>query len=308
MKNLSLIIPIYNEENCIEPFVERCNHELKVLKEFKIEFNFIFVNDGSIDSSLEILLRLKKSNNIKIINLSRNYGKEIALFAGIQNCSSDLLVPIDVDLQDPPEIIPKLLIEHLKGYDVVLAVRADRSADSFFKRITASLYYKLIRFFSDGIIKNNSGDFRMFTKKVANSISKYNENEVFMKGIFSLAGFKTSYVSYKRAKRVSGFSKLSYLKLTSLAFNSLLSFSAKPMRFISLVGLLFSFLIFLYAIIIIFYRLKNGIDVPGYASIVVLISLLFSFNFIFLGMMSEYLSKIYIETKKRPLYHVDTII
>lgn len=309
MKKLSLIIPIYNEENCIELFLSVCKEKLYALKKLGIKHDFIFVNDGSDDSSLEKLLKLKKNDNkIQIINLSKNYGKEIALLAGIQNCTSDIIIPIDVDLQDPPEIIPKLVLEHLKGFDVVLAVRTDRSSDSFLKRITAKIYYDLINFLSDGIVKKNSGDFRLITKKVANSISKYKENEVFMKGIFSLVGFKTSLITYKRVARVAGSSKIGYLKLFSLAFNSIISFSPKPMRFIAFLGFSVSFITFLYALIIILYKISYGISVPGYASIVVLTSFMFSFNFIFLGLMSEYLSKIYIESKKRPIYHIDDIL
>lgn len=302
--SIELLVPIFNEEDSIKEFIVRCSKVLSSIK--NIKYSFLFIDDGSTDNSLQKLLQLRRRNSkIKIINLSRNFGKEIALLCGIKNCFADILIPIDVDLQDPPELIPEMFNKYLQGYQVVLAERRSRVKDSFLKRLNSNLYFIVIYFLSRKVVPKNIGDFRLLSKAALNALKQYGESNLFMKGIFSLIGFKTAVIYYDRDERFSGKTKLSFFKLLSLALDSIFSFSSYPIKLIGFIGIFISTLSILFGIYIMYQKILYGINVPGYASLSTIILFFFGLNFIFLYFIGEYISRNFIESKKRPLYHIE---
>ena len=271
-----------------------------------MSYEIICVNDGSIDRTLDALLEAKKKyQNIRIINLSRNFGKEAALTAGIDHALGEAIIPIDADLQDPPELIKAFVKYWHQGYDVVLAKRTDRTADNLWKRITAKLFYKFHNRISQTQIPENVGDFRLISKKVVRSIQNLPENQRFMKGIFAWVGFKTAVVEYKRAPRTAGKTSFNSWKLWNFAIDGITSFSTAPLKLWFYLGFCISLSAFFYGSLIIVRTLVYGIDVPGYASLLTTILFLGGVQLIGIGVLGEYLGRIYIETKRRPTYIVD---
>lgn len=300
---ISIICPCYNEEEVINIFLERIEI---ILKEIDKSYEIIFINDGSKDNTLNKLIELKELySNIRIINLSRNFGKESALTAGLDYANGEVIIPIDVDLQDPPELIKDFIEKWQEGYDVVLAKRVDRTSDSHSKRLSANLFYMFHNKIADVKIPNNVGDYRLFTKKVLEAIKKLPENQRFMKGIFSWVGFKTTTVEYIREKREAGNTSFNGWKLWNLAIEGITSFSTIPLKIWLYIGSIISFLSFLYGSIIIIKTLIFGIDLPGYASLLSVVLFLGGIQLMGIGILGEYIGRIYSESKRRPVYIVE---
>ena len=300
---ISIIAPCYNEEETIEPFLRRIE---EILTQINEPYEIVFINDGSKDNTLNILLNAKQNfKNIRIINFSRNFGKEAALTAGLDKARGEAAIPIDVDLQDPPELIKELVAKWREGYDVVLAKRADRTSDSFAKRVSADLFYKLNGKISNVDIPNNVGDFRLMSKRVVEALKQLPENQRFMKGLFAWVGFKTTVIEYAREKREAGQSSFNGWKLWNFALDGITSFSTLPLRIWLYIGALVSFLSFLYGSFIILKTLIFGVDLPGYASLAVIRLFLGGIQLIGIGILGEYIGRIYSESKRRPSYIIE---
>jgi len=303
--NISIVCPFFNEEDMVSVFMKEL---FGVMKSIGRTFEIICVNDGSTDNTLEILKEEQEAReSIKIINLSRNFGKEAALTAGLDFAQGEAVIPIDSDLQDPPALIKNLVAQWDKGYDVVLAKRTDRTMDSFGKRFTAQLFYKIHNKISPTKIPDNVGDFRLMTRKVIKSIQALPENQRFMKGIFAWVGFKTAVVEYKRDKRKAGKTGFNGWKLWNFALEGFTSFSTVPLRIWLYLGSLIALSAFCYGGFIVIRTLIFGIDVPGYASLLTIILFLGGIQLIGIGVIGEYIGRMYMESKRRPPYIIDKI-
>lgn len=301
--DLSIIAPMYNEEANVEHFFETL---IPVLTRLDLEYEIICVNDGSKDHTFEKLLNFHHNDfRIKIINFSRNFGKEIALTAGLHYSSGKAIIPIDTDLQDPPELIEGLVSKWREGYDVVYAVRRQRLGESPFKRFTANVFYRFINFISETPIPKDTGDFRLFDRRVVRELNRIPERTRFMKGLFAWVGFKQVGIEYDRQPRHQGETKWNYWKLWNFALDGITLFSTFPLRLWSYLGIIISFLSFGYASFLILRTVIYGRDFPGYASIMVAVLFLGGLQLISLGVIGEYLGRVYAETKKRPLYIID---
>ena len=302
MQKISLVVPCFNESLNIHAFHKVASNLLKTLdKKYKSEI--IFIDDGSSDDTLTQLISLrKKDSHIKIIELSRNFGKEAALTAGLKVSSGDAVIPMDADLQDPIDLIPEMISHWERGAEVVLARRVDRTEDSWIKRSSSSLFYKLHNAISSVKIPNNVGDFRLMDRVVIEAINDLPEQQRFMKGLFSWVGFKTVTLDYKRKKRNAGVTKFSPWGLWNLAIEGITSFSSAPLKIWFYIGLMGSIFSISYGIITIIKTLIFGIDLPGYASILVTILFFGSLQFIGIGMLGEYIGRNYKESKHRPIY------
>ncbi|ALR14782.1 glycosyltransferase family 2 protein [Vibrio natriegens] len=304
--DISLIVPVFNEESTIDFFFNEVKNNQFLSKK---DIEIIFINDGSTDNTeIEISKIIKKDPNITLINLSRNFGKESALFAGLEASKGKFVVPIDVDLQDPIYMIEVMFDKINNGYDVVLAKRIDRSSDSYIKRNTANLFYKVHNLISDIKIEPNVGDFRMMSRTVVDSIISLSETQLFMKGVLSWIGYNTTIVTYRREKRSAGNTKFRVLKLWNLAIEGITSFSTVPLKLWTYLGLAISLSSFLYAINLILDKLIFGNDVAGYPSIMVSILFLGGIQLIGIGVIGEYLGRVYMETKRRPRYIIRDIL
>lgn len=302
---ISLIIPVHNEEAAIGPFLDATRAELDPLHAEGIEFEFIFINDGSRDRTADRLIEAQRSEpRIRIIDLSRNFGKEAAMTAGLDACRSDAAIPIDVDLQDPPNVIPLLLDKWREGYEVVVAKRSDRSSDSFLKRSTASMFYRLHNLIASQEIPPDVGDFRLMDRQVIDALRQLPERRRFMKGLFAWVGFRTAVVEYAREPRVAGQSKFSGWRLWNLALEGITSFSSVPLEIWTYVGASISALSFGYGFLTIIKTLYFGVEVPGYASLLVSMLFLGGVQLIGIGILGQYLGRVYAEIKQRPIYIV----
>jgi len=300
-KKISIVVPFYNEEACIENFYSKLTELFSHHPNYS--FEVVCVDDGSSDATLPMLANLSKNDNrFNVIELSRNFGKEAALTAGIDCAHGDAVIPLDADLQDPPELIADMIKEWESGAEVVLAQRVDRTADSYFKRKTAEAFYRFHNSLSSVQIPENVGDFRLMDKIAVEALKKLPEQQRFMKGLFAWIGFKTKTLPYRRAPRINGYSKFSGWKLWNFALEGITSFSAVPLKLWSYVGAIGAVLTFFYALFIITYTLVLGVEVPGYASLLVAVLFFGSLQLISVGVLGEYIGRIYMETKKRPLY------
>ncbi|WP_289994221.1 glycosyltransferase family 2 protein [Photorhabdus laumondii] len=297
---ISLIVPVFNEEEAIPIFYKtvRENEELK-----KYDIEILFINDGSKDSTENIINALAVSDKLVIpLSFTRNFGKEPALFAGLDHATGDAVIPIDVDLQDPIEVIPQLIEKWQQGADVVLAKRTDRSTDRWLKRKTAEWFYKLHNKISTPIIEENVGDFRLMSRYTVENIKELPERNLFMKGILSWVGGNVEVVEYTRAERSAGESKFNGWKLWNLAIEGITSFSTFPLRVWTYIGIGVAFLALIYATWMILDKLIWGNPVPGYPSLLVSILFLGGIQLIGIGVLGEYIGRIYTESKKRPKY------
>ena len=302
---LSFLVPVYNEENSIEIFIKSLS---AVATSENWNYEVVFINDGSIDNTLNVLLNfLDIHKNIKVINLSRNFGKELALSAGIDYAKGDVLIPIDVDLQDPPELVKEFLRYWVKGYDIVYGQRISRVHDNFIKRTTSEWFYKLFNKLSKVKIPENVGDFRLIDKRVADVIRKLPERNRFMKGLFAWVGFSSIGVPYERPTRVAGATKWNHWKLWNFALDGISGFSTVPLRIWIYVGLTVSAVTFIYGLFIVTRTFIFGIDVPGYASLIVAFLFIGGIQLLSVGVLGEYLGRVFIEVKGRPLYVVESI-
>lgn len=300
---LSLIVPVFNEVETVGLFIKEINSVFK--HEPLVDLEVVFVNDGSTDNTLEKLLELQKEKTeIKIIDLSRNFGKEAALTAGLQTVSGQVIVPIDVDLQDPPELIIDMIAKWREGYEVVLGHRINRTHDSWAKRTTSSLFYTAHNKISNPKLPQNTGDFRLMDRVVVEALKSLPESQRFMKGLFAWVGFRTTHISYDRPRRIAGSTKFNGWKLWNFALEGITSFSTEPLRIWTYFGLLVSFISFIFAIFIIFKVLILGVDMPGYASLMVAVTFIGGLQLIGIGVLGEYLGRTYIESKRRPVFIV----
>ncbi|QXN60640.1 glycosyltransferase family 2 protein [Serratia fonticola] len=299
---ISLVVPVFNEEEAI-PLFYKSVREYKEFADKDIEI--VFVNDGSSDKTENIISALSLADEkIKVINFTRNFGKEPALFAGLEASSGDVIIPIDVDLQDPIDVIPLLLNKWENGAEVVLAKRIDRQSDGRMKRKTAEWFYRIHNKISKPVIEENVGDFRLMSREVVDNIKLLPERNLFMKGILSWVGGKVDIVEYSRAQRVAGSSKFNGWKLWNLAIEGITSFSTFPLRVWAYIGFFVATLSFIYGAWMILDKLIWGNPVPGYSSIIVSILFLGGVQLIGIGVLGEYVGRIYVETKRRPRYIV----
>ncbi|RAR58369.1 glycosyltransferase involved in cell wall biosynthesis [Paraburkholderia unamae] len=306
-KLLSVVAPVYNEADAIPIFLRALDATFGTLPD--IDWEVVFVNDGSADATLAVLEREAGiRGNIVIVDLSRNFGKEAALTAGLDFANGDAVVPMDVDLQDPPELISQMLALWREGWEVVVARRQDRSADSAAKRVTARAFYRLMSRISRPALPQDVGDFRLMDRKVVDAIRRLPEKRRFMKGLFAWVGFRTTEVSYERPARAAGQTKFNSWKLWNLALEGITSFSTLPLRVWTYFGAAIASVAFLYGAIIIARTFVRGIDVPGYASLVVLILFFGGIQLVTLGVIGEYLGRTYEEAKQRPVYVVRNCI
>jgi glycosyltransferase involved in cell wall biosynthesis len=300
---ISIICPFYNEDRMVPLFFKELFDAIRVIDD---EIEVICINDGSKDQTLQELIEQKQNTpanvRIKILDFSRNFGKEAALTAGIDHAAGDAVIPIDTDLQDPPQLIPELIKKWREGFEVVLAKRCDRSSDTLIKRKTAQWFYKIHNKLSSPPIPENVGDFRLLDRKAVETLKRLPERERFMKGLFNWVGFKTAQVTYIRNGRKAGKSKFAMTKLWNFALDGITSFSTVPLKIWSYLGFLISFFAFIYSGIIIVRTLVYGIDIPGYASLLVVMLFLGGLQLIGIGVLGEYLGRIYMETKNRPIY------
>ena len=301
---LSLIVPVMNEEAAIDAFVARVVPILQKLDDPAARsFEILFIDDGSSDSTLAKIRAANAADpRIRALSFSRNFGKEAALSAGLDAARGLAVIPLDVDLQDPPEVIAPMLAKWREGFEVVYGVRDNRETDTLPKRLTADLYYRAHNWLSQDKIPEHAGDFRLLDHKVVEVIRRLPERNRFMKGLFAWAGFRQAAVSYHREERKLGTSKFNYWKLWTLAVDGITSASTVPLRVWSYVGALVALGALAYAGFIVVRTLAFGIETPGYASMMVAILFLGGLQLLSLGVLGEYVGRILTETKQRPLY------
>ena len=305
-KTLSIIAPMFNEAAVLPSFFEKLEAVLQAASErFAIDWELVCVDDGSADTTLTQLQEKAKCDaRIKVIAFSRNFGKEPAMSAALDYASGDAIIPIDADLQDPPELIIQMLEQWLSGFDVIYARRVSRSTDSVAKRNTAKWFYSVFNRLSEIDIPANVGDFRLMDKKVVDVIRQMPEKDRFMKGLFSWPGFRQTSIDYERQERAAGDSKFSFWALWNFALSGITSFSTVPIRAGTYLGLAISIAAFVYGLLIVTKTMITGVDVPGYASIMVSVLFFGGIQLFFLGLLGEYIGRIYKEVKNRPLYVV----
>ncbi|SFV57445.1 Bactoprenol glucosyl transferase GtrB [hydrothermal vent metagenome] len=300
---ISIVVPCYNEEDVIDIFLEKI---FVVLKQLDKTYEIVFVNDGSRDNTLEILKqKAREYDTVRVISLSRNFGKEAALSAGLDMAYGEVVVPIDVDLQDPPELIFDFVKKYEEGYDVVVGKRIDRTTDSTAKRVSAETFYRLHNKISDIEIPHNVGDYRLMSRRVVEELKKLPETQRFMKGIFAWLGFKTAVVEYKRDARAAGETSFNGWKLWNFALDGITSFSTAPLRVWLYVGIVLAAISFLYGSWIILKTLIFGVDAPGYASMITVVLFLGGIQLMGIGILGEYIGRIYLESKNRPVYIIE---
>jgi len=305
-KKISIIVPAFNEEAVLPEFQKRIKG---VAKELPYDLDIIYINDGSTDNTLEVLKDFYQEDpSVKVLDLSRNYGKEIALTAGLDYSTADAAIPIDADLQDPPEVIPRLIEKWEEGFNVVYARRASREGESWLKKTTAKSFYRFMQRLGRVSIPENVGDFRLIDRKALNALKELREHHRFMKGLFTLIGFKQIAIDYNRDPRFAGETKWSYWKLWNFSLEGITSFSIAPLKLSSYLGLLTAFAAFSYGIFVFGKALVLGDDVPGYPSLMIVIAFLGGIQLVVLGIIGEYLGRVFNETKNRPLYFIQDVI
>jgi len=298
----SIVVPMYNESQNIDHFFGRM---VPILDRLGMPYEIVCVNDGSRDITLQRLVEYHQRNPcIKVINLSRNFGKEIALTAGINHSKGAAVIPIDADLQDPPELIETLVAKWREGYDVVYATRRSRMGESWVKRSTANMFYRTLESITEIPIPRNTGDFRLLDRRVVDALTQLPERNRFMKGLFAWVGFRQTSILYDRQPRHRGTTKWNYWRLWNFAIDGITSFSSIPLKIWSYIGLILSAFSFAYASFLIIRTLIRGADVPGYASLMVAVLFLGGIQLITLGVIGEYVARIYSEVKGRPLYFI----
>ncbi|WP_050477502.1 glycosyltransferase family 2 protein [Herbaspirillum rhizosphaerae] len=302
-KSVSIVAPFYNEGEGVVLFWNAIREILDAMPAY--DFEVICVDDGSKDDTLQQLISIAaQDQRFRVVELSRNFGKEAALTAGIDAAVGDAVIPIDADLQDPPELISAMIAEWEKGAEVVLARRMDRSTDTYMKRKTAELFYRFHNRLSHIKIPENVGDFRLMDRTAVDVLKQLPERQRFMKGLFAWVGFKTTTVDYKRSAREVGTTKFSGWKLWNFALEGITSFSTAPLKLMTYIGGAGTLITLFYALYIVFRTLIHGVDVPGYASLLVAVLFVGSLQLIGIGILGEYVGRIYMETKQRPTYVV----
>jgi dolichol-phosphate mannosyltransferase len=301
MQSISIVVPVCNEEENIYALHDE-------LRKHVPQFELLFVDDGSTDGTLLSIQELSQTNsNVKCISLSRNFGHQNALMAGLQYATGDIIITMDGDLQHPPSYIPEMIKMLEQGYDIVITKRASTKNISGLKKMYSSIFYRFINSISDTYVEPNASDFRAFNRKVLNSILLFKERELFLRGIFSWIGFKTATINFNAPERMYGKTKYSFSNMSKLALKGITAFSFKPLRVAVLIGLVISMAAFGFGIfaLVSYYR---GDTVPGWASTIIAIMLLGGTQLLAIGLLGEYIASLFVETKNRPLYLVDKTI
>jgi glycosyltransferase involved in cell wall biosynthesis len=296
---ISCIVPVFNEDAVIGSFIESLQ---PILRDITDRFEIIVVDDGSRDHTLEIVRHLSKEYQVKVLALSRNFGKEIALTAGLEHCSGDVAILLDADFQHPIEVIPQFIQHWVQGYDMAYGVRTDRVSESYFKRNFANLFYWLMQKITHINIPNNAGDFRLMDRKIIEALKEFPERTRFMKGLYAWVGYKTIGVPFEVKERAAGKSSWRFTKLTELAITGITSFSDVPLRVWGFIGFVISLVSLIYAIYIVTVTLIFGADLPGFPTLVVAIMFLGGIQLLSIGILGEYIARIFTEVKKRPKY------
>lgn len=303
-KLITILVPAYNEQEVLHLLYDRL---VKLMNENTgYDFEILLVNDGSKDKTFEIMQELReKDKRFCYLNLSRNFGKETAMIAGLDYCNGDAVVIIDADLQDPPELIPEMIKYWEEGYDDVYAKRKSREGETWLKKFTSKMYYKVLQGFTRIEIQKDTGDFRLLDRRCVEALKSMRENQRYTKGLFSIIGYNKKEILYDRDPRAAGKTKWNYGKLIDLSIDGITSFTTSPLRWAAILGIMISGVAFIYMIYIIIKTLATGIDVPGYASLMVVILFLGGIQLIFLGIIGEYLGRTFNESKHRPLYFIE---
>lgn len=301
--SLSVVVPAYNEQEVLPEFHRRLG---AVLDSMQIRAEIVYVNDGSRDDTLAVMQTLQQNDlRVAVVDLSRNFGKEIALTAGLDHTHGDAVVVIDADLQDPPELIPELVNQWQAGYDNVYARRTEREGETFLKKATAHAFYRTIQNMSRVKIPEDTGDFRLLSRRAVDSLLQLREQHRFMKGLFTWIGYPSIAVPYKRDQRFAGETKWNYWKLWNFALEGITSFSIGPLKIATYMGFTVALIAFLYAVFIITKTLLHGDPARGYPSLMAVVLFLGGVQMIGLGIIGEYLGRMFNETKGRPLYFVN---
>lgn len=306
-KRICVVVPVFNEAEVLDIFYRRVSAAVDAIPH--IAWNIMFVDDGSLDASFARMAELCRSDaRCTAIKLSRNFGKEAALTAAIDHADGDAVIIMDADLQDPPELIAPMVDAWGAGAKVVLAKRVDRCDDSFLKRFTASIFYSFHNRISVLKLPDNVGDCRLMDRVVVAAVRRLPERQRFMKGVFAWVGFRSVYLDYKRPARVLGVTKFSGWRLWNFALEGITSFSTLPLRVWTYLGVFVAFISMIYALFIVLRTVLHGIDVPGYASLIVLVLFLGGIQLIGIGVLGEYLGRVYMEVKGRPVYIVEEFL
>lgn len=299
---ISVIVPFFNEEDGLVRLHERLN---AVLLALPVRSEILYVDDGSTDDGRRIVEQLRSQDpRIALLCLSRNFGKEIAMTAGLDHAAGDAVVIIDADLQDPPELIPQLLEKWREGYDVVYATRMEREGETWLKKASASAFYRVIHHAANFDIPRDTGDFRLLSRRAVDALKRLPEQHRFMKGLFAWIGFRQIGVPYHREPRHAGATKWNYWKLWNFALEGITSFTTAPLRLASYLGGVIALLAFAYGLVIVIDTLVHGNPVPGYPSLMAVVLFLGGIQLIFIGILGEYLGRMFDESKRRPLYLV----
>jgi glycosyltransferase involved in cell wall biosynthesis len=302
-KIISILVPCYNEEVVLNQFYQRLSQVITNIPRY--DFQFMFINDGSKDQTLDIMRELhEKDSRVSYVNLSRNFGKEIAMIAGIDYLTGDAAIIMDADLRDPPELIPEMVSWWEKGYQDVSAKRRSRAGESFFKKWSSHAFYTILQKMSSVPMQRDVGDFRLLDKQCLNALRLMRESQRYTKGLFSWIGFEKIEVLFDRDARAAGKTKWNYWKLLNLAIEGITSFTIAPLRSSAFVGCILAFIALLYMLFIVLRTLICGEDVPGYPSLVSIILFIGGIQLFFLGIIGEYLGRVFNESKFRPLYLV----
>ena len=302
MSTLTVIVPAYNEGSGLRVFHQRLT---AVLDTLALQCNVLYVDDGSSDDSYAVMTELRADPRVATLRLSRNFGKELALTAGLDHADADAVVVIDADLQDPPELIPTLVQHWQEGYDVVFATRASRAGETGFKKFTSSAFYRVMESLSQTPIPRDTGDYRLISRRALAALGRLRERQRFMKGLFTWVGFRQKSVVYNRDPRFAGESKWNYWKLWNFAIDGITSFSSAPLKVATYAGLLTSLIAFGFGLWVLGKAILHGDPVAGYPSLMVAILFLGGVQLMALGVIGEYLGRLYNESKQRPLYLID---
>jgi glycosyltransferase involved in cell wall biosynthesis len=303
-KKISLLIPVYNEQEVLRHLYERLNKLAGEVAHY--DFEFLFINDGSRDNTLEMIKKYAESDKrIAYINLSRNFGKETAMIAGLDHVSGDATVIIDADLQDPPELVPRMITYWEEGYDDVYARRKSRAGESWFKKITSEMFYKILQKSTSIPIQQDTGDFRLLSRRCVEALKQFRESQRYTKGMFSWIGYEKKEILYDRDPRAAGETKWNYSKLTNFAIDGITSFTTAPLRISSVFGILVSLAAFIYILYLVIRTMFFGTDLAGYPSMMAVILFLGGIQLLSLGVIGEYIGRIFNETKNRPLYLIE---
>lgn len=304
MKTISILIPAYNEAPVLEQLMTRLGNLASNVKDY--DFEFLFVNDGSKDKTLEIIKGFAEIDpRVSYVNLSRNFGKEIGMIAGLDHVTGDATVVIDADLQDPPELIPEMIKLWEEGYDDVYAKRKSREGETALKKFTSRMYYKTLQSITRIPIQEDTGDFRLLDRRVVEALKEFRESQRNTKAMFSWVGFHKKEILYDRDPRAAGETKWNYVKLIELAIDGITSFTTAPLRIATYAGILVSLGTFIYLVILVFRTIFFGTDLAGYPSTMAVILFLGGVQLLSLGIIGEYVGRIFNETKQRPLYLIE---